>query len=144
MTILCFILVALCVVGNKTDLSGQREVSRERGEEFAHQIGAMYTETSAAENTGERSTRPCQSNCESFILLAGVKEAFLKVAQGVISLFQHNQLKASSVDPSFSLMNSSIVATNQLQSNGHNPPVAVDSAKPTIEDNGILHRCCGT
>ena len=28
-------------------------MSRERGEEFAHQIGAMYTETSASENTGK-------------------------------------------------------------------------------------------
>lgn len=44
---------ALCVVGNKTDLSDRRQVSREKGEEFAHQIGAMYTETSAADNTGE-------------------------------------------------------------------------------------------
>ena len=50
---LCFVIVAICVIGNKMDLSAQREVSRERGEEFAHQIGAMYTETSAAENTGE-------------------------------------------------------------------------------------------
>ena len=47
-----YIIIALCVVGNKTDLSDQREVSRERGEDFAHQIGAMYTETSASENTG--------------------------------------------------------------------------------------------
>ncbi len=49
----CSINIALCVIGNKMDLSAQREVSRERGEEFAHRIGAMYTETSAAENTGE-------------------------------------------------------------------------------------------
>jgi hypothetical protein len=77
--------------------------------------------------------------------LAGVKEAFLKVAQGVISLFQYNQLKAGSFDPSFSPLNSSIVAPSQLHSNGHSPSVvAVDTAKPTIEDNGILHRCCGT
>ena len=45
--------VALCVVGNKTDLSAERRVRRESGEEFAHQIGAMYTETSAAENVGK-------------------------------------------------------------------------------------------
>ena len=73
-----------------------------------------------------------------------MKEAFLKVAQGVISLFQYNQLKAGSFDPSFSPLNSSTVAPSQLQSNGHNPSVVVDSAKPTIEDNGIMHRCCGT
>lgn len=46
--------VALCVVGNKIDLSAERRVRRESGEEFAHQIGAMYTETSAAENIGKQ------------------------------------------------------------------------------------------
>lgn len=76
--------------------------------------------------------------------LAGVKEAFLKVAQGVISLFQHNQLKAASIDPSFSPLNSYTVAQSQnlMHSNGHNSPASVDSARPTVEDNGIFHRCC--
>ncbi len=46
---------ALCVVGNKCDLAGEREVSREQGLDFAHQIGAMFTETSAAHNSGEDS-----------------------------------------------------------------------------------------
>ena len=129
------------------DLSAQREVSREKGEEFAHRIGAMYTETSAAENTGDGSDL-LNIQCKIIIILciwlAGVKEAFLKVAQGVISLFQYNQLKAGSFDPSFSPLNSSIVAPSQLQSNGHNSSVVVDNAKPTIEESGILHRCCGT
>ena len=44
---------ALCVVGNKCDLVDEREVTREKGEEFAHELGAMFTETSAAENIGE-------------------------------------------------------------------------------------------
>ncbi len=44
--------LALCVVGNKCDLAGDREVSREQGLDFAHQIGAMFTETSAAQNNG--------------------------------------------------------------------------------------------
>ena len=44
--------IALCVVGNKCDLSGEREVSRDQGLDFAHQIGAMFTETSASQNTG--------------------------------------------------------------------------------------------
>ena len=51
---------ALCVVGNKSDLSDQREVSRDKGEKFAHQLGAMFTETSAANNSGERT--PLLSN----------------------------------------------------------------------------------
>ncbi len=40
------------MVGNKCDLAGDREVSREQGLDFAHQIGAMFTETSAAQNNG--------------------------------------------------------------------------------------------
>ena len=44
---------ALCVVGNKCDLTGEREVPKDRGETFAHQLGALFTETSAAENMGE-------------------------------------------------------------------------------------------
>ena len=43
---------ALCVVGNKCDLTGEREVPKDRGEAFAHQLGALFTETSAAENMG--------------------------------------------------------------------------------------------
>lgn len=43
---------ALCVVGNKADLASEREVSREEGLDFAHEIGAMFTETSAAQNNG--------------------------------------------------------------------------------------------
>ncbi len=43
---------ALIVLGNKADLTDERQVSRERGEEFAHTLGAMFTETSASENTG--------------------------------------------------------------------------------------------
>lgn len=55
-------LPALCVVGNKSDLFDQREVSRERGEEFAHQLGAMFTETSAANNIGKINTEPIQQH----------------------------------------------------------------------------------
>ena len=44
---------ALCVVGNKCDLTGEREVPKDRGETFAHQLGALFTETSAAENMGK-------------------------------------------------------------------------------------------
>ena len=42
----------MSVVGNKLDLSDKRAVSRDRGEEFAHSLGAMFTETSAADNIG--------------------------------------------------------------------------------------------
>ena len=50
---------ALCVVGNKCDLTGEREVPKDRGEAFAHQLGALFTETSAAENMGNlKPTKP--------------------------------------------------------------------------------------
>lgn len=80
--------LALCIVGNKCDLADEREVTREKGEDFAHELGAMFTETSAAENVG-------------------VKEAFLKIAQSVITLFQQNQLTGNdTVDMSCSPVNS--------------------------------------
>lgn len=88
--------IALCVVGNKCDLTGEREVPKDRGETFAHQLGALFTETSAAENMG-------------------VKEAFLKVAQGVISLYQKNQLTSNTnLDPSYSPVSSYSYPPHQI------------------------------
>ena len=43
---------ALSIVGNKNDMEEQREVSQSAGMEFAHTVGAMFTETSAKENVG--------------------------------------------------------------------------------------------
>lgn len=49
-----FLFVAMSVVGNKCDLSlYQRAVATDRGVEFAHSLGAMFTETSAADNVGK-------------------------------------------------------------------------------------------
>ena len=42
----------MSVIGNKCDLYDRRIVSRDRGELFAHSLGGMFTETSAAKNTG--------------------------------------------------------------------------------------------
>ncbi len=53
---------ALCVVGNKADLSSEREVSRDEGLDFAHEIGAMFTETSAAQNIGMVVNKFCVDN----------------------------------------------------------------------------------
>nr|ABD65440.1 Rab21-like [Suberites domuncula] len=107
--------LSLCVVGNKCDLSGEREVSREQGLEFAHQIGAMFTETSAAQNSG-------------------VKEAFLKVAQGVISLHQHHQLKS---DRSFSHGNSYTAHTVSRTFNAVQP-------SPPTDDTIHIHNTANT
>ena len=42
----------MSVVGNKSDLEDSRQVPRDRGEVFAHTLGAMFTETSASDNIG--------------------------------------------------------------------------------------------
>lgn len=48
-----YLSIALSIVGNKTDLAREnRQVKMDRGVAFAHSLGAMFTETSAAENTG--------------------------------------------------------------------------------------------
>lgn len=41
----------LVVCGNKVDLGQRRVISRERGEEYARTIGALYMETSARDGT---------------------------------------------------------------------------------------------
>ena len=54
--------VALCVVGNKTDLPKElRKVSTEKGKEFAKSLNSLFAETSAAHDTGI-------SNCVSVCL----------------------------------------------------------------------------
>ena len=81
--------IALSIIGNKTDLSDDyRQVKMDRGVAFAHSLGAMFTETSAAQNKGK-------IMLISLIIMIstenlGVKEAFLKVAQGIIELSGNN------------------------------------------------------
>jgi len=127
--------IALCVVGNKCDLTEQREISREKGEEFAHQLGAMFTETSASSNIG-------------------VKEAFMKVAEGVINLFQCNELTPNFLDPSYSTMNSSAntqrmnsapqhqpQSVNHLQQNGR-VTIPYGTRSSENQQDGFLQKCC--
>ncbi len=40
------------MVGNKTDLSKQRSVTKDKGREFADSINASYIETSAKDGEG--------------------------------------------------------------------------------------------
>lgn len=44
--------MVIMLVGNKTDLSYRRRVTREEGEEFARQNGLLFMETSAKEDKG--------------------------------------------------------------------------------------------
>ena len=46
-------LSVLCVLGNKCDLTSERQVSREEAQEYASSIGAEHFETSALTNEGE-------------------------------------------------------------------------------------------
>ena len=46
------LFVVMCLVGNKSDLSDNREVSTEDAMEYASSIGALFCETSALKNTG--------------------------------------------------------------------------------------------
>ena len=85
----------MSVVGNKLDLSDKRVVSRDRGEEFAHSLGAMFTETSAADNIGQ-----CPLMIAISYIIVGVKEAFLKVAQGVIEQYQNHLLSSATINSS--------------------------------------------
>lgn len=120
--------LALCVVGNKSDLLDQREVSRERGEDFAHQLGAMFTETSAANNIG-------------------VKEAFLKLAQGVITLHQTNQLSGPGpvLEPSYSPLNSNTVTNNHPPlTNGHQDMQNHQPIQVTNTPDSSFSKCCSS
>ncbi|XP_074728350.1 ras-related protein Rab-17 isoform X2 [Strix uralensis] len=42
--------IVIALVGNKTDLAGEREVATEEGEEFARTKGLLFMETSAKSN----------------------------------------------------------------------------------------------
>ena len=44
--------IALAIVGNKADLSAQREVEQKTAREYAEEIGGVFLETSAKNNEG--------------------------------------------------------------------------------------------
>ena len=52
--IVSFVTIALCIVGNKTDLPKDlRKVPTEKGREYAKSLGALFAETSAARDVGK-------------------------------------------------------------------------------------------
>ncbi|KAK3096302.1 hypothetical protein FSP39_025485 [Pinctada imbricata] len=61
--------IVMCLIGNKCDLSDNREVSVKEAQEYAESIGALFHETSALKNIG-------------------IEEAFLEVAQQLIKLYE--------------------------------------------------------
>jgi len=59
--IVSLVTIALCIVGNKTDLPKDlRKVPTEKGREYAKSLGALFAETSAARDVGkEKHTHAC-------------------------------------------------------------------------------------
>ena len=85
------------------------------------------------------------------MLIAGVKEAFLKLAQGVITLHQHNQLNGPVFDPSYSPLSSyttQAMSASQLKENNHHgvqnhqPKLNVNSGSDS--ENSVLPSCCSS
>ncbi|KAI6657920.1 Ras-related protein Rab-22A-like [Oopsacas minuta] len=75
--------IAMCLIGNKSDLDEHRQVTTEEGKEYADSINAIFVETSAKENTG-------------------VKEAFLQITQELIKRHKH---KLTTMSPDSALSN---------------------------------------
>ena len=48
---MCYKDILICLVGNKTDLENQRNVSKEEGQKFADDNGLLFFETSAQDGT---------------------------------------------------------------------------------------------
>jgi Ras-related protein Rab-2A len=65
--------ISVLLVGNKTDLEENRQVSREEGEKFAHENNMMFIETSA---------KTAQNIDEAFMSIA--KVIYSKVQKGII------------------------------------------------------------
>ncbi|RWS02703.1 ras-related protein Rab-21-like isoform X3 [Dinothrombium tinctorium] len=66
--------VVLCLVGNKTDLKNERQVTCEEAEEYAYSINAQYFETSALNNEG-------------------INDVFSNIAKSIIAKTQETELQ---------------------------------------------------
>lgn len=85
--------MVIMLVGNKTDLSYRRRVTREEGEEFARQNGLLFMETSAKEDKG-------------------VAEAFEETARRVIEKVEAGEID---VDSGNSGVKRGVLAGEQLK-----------------------------
>lgn len=81
--------LALSVVGNKSDLEDKREVSTEKGEEFAYSLGASFTEASAATNTGNEDVSIFIQICLMCVKLAEVQLVLFGMHTFTYSSLQH-------------------------------------------------------
>ena len=99
----------------------------------------------------------CFIHLPSIFSFAGVKETFLKVAQGVIALFQCNELVANNViEPSYSPLNSCTPTQHlyssphyhqsqpsHLEPNGRVTTAPYDRRSSTNSQDSFFHKCCG-
>ena len=84
------------------------------------------------------------------MLFLGVQEAFLKLAQGVITLYQHNQLSGPPLEPSYSPLTSFTTQQQQQQQDNITSKHLVDSSghmnhqhgKSGTTEGGGGSKCC--
>ena len=116
--IICVVLV-LCVLGNKSDLKADREISQQQALDYAYSIGAGYYETSAMTREGVwEDGMPCFHfislsatvvNCLSVMNLsrsmqpvAGIQEVFVHCAKSLISMHEQDSGSGLRVMDSYS------------------------------------------
>ncbi|XP_066270320.1 uncharacterized protein [Branchiostoma lanceolatum] len=109
--------IIMCVIGNKKDLASRREVTREKAEQYADSINALYYETSALTNDG-------------------IQEAFLQVSLSLIKLSQTDKSSGLTVyDGSASLLNADgIIEDGMGDMNNHR--------RRTDSENSNSASCC--
>ncbi|XP_069688175.1 uncharacterized protein RabX1 isoform X1 [Periplaneta americana] len=76
--------MVLSVVGNKTDLESQRQVTRDEALQYTSSIGGSYFESSALHDEGCMNYR----NDGLMVYLNGIEDVFLNTAMGLIRLSQ--------------------------------------------------------
>ena len=76
---MCFKDVLICLVGNKSDLEGRREISFEEGENFAKDNNLMFFETSAKDGSN-------------------IQELFINSATNLVDKIESGQIKLDSSD----------------------------------------------
>ncbi|XP_040208827.1 ras-related protein Rab-2B isoform X1 [Rana temporaria] len=97
--------MVIILIGNKSDLEGRRDVSREEGEAFAREHGLIFMETSA---------KTAANVEEAFIGTA--KEIYKKIQQGLFDV--NNEANGIKVGPQQTLLSEPLGGARQSQAEG--------------------------